>query len=267
MTLGAIVPDGGRGCGDRESGGCYAEIGIGPGGMPIEYFLVDPPQLLDPKLGISRKSAIGVKLIQRQDGSGVWDVYDWIGEENYPNVADMVEEIRHFGMSRRFELASDDEYAKITSDSLYFLIHRRAWIGNCEPYYKTYIPVGVDALTRYNPCPKNFNSHKMMMEQTDQCKDLQPCLGLCWNDIEGGEPYPPDSLPFQADPRRVVRKMPWGEYRAVSAPDLEYESPDYHPAIFFRGHLSRIVVVKGDKSDAKKKKLAKCTLPVEDVEK
>jgi len=85
-----------RGCGTRCRGGLYAECGMGPNGSPVENFLMDPPVLLDfARIGVIPR---GTHLVER---NGATHLFDWIGAESYPNVADFIEEVRRFGLSRR----------------------------------------------------------------------------------------------------------------------------------------------------------------------
>ena len=74
-----------RGCGSRKKGGVYLTVAEGPGGKPIEHFLIDPPIPVDlQQLGIGPR---GIHLVER---NGVWHVFDVVGTKHYPNVADYV---------------------------------------------------------------------------------------------------------------------------------------------------------------------------------
>jgi hypothetical protein len=58
-----------RGCGIRQPGGAYLAVPLGPGGTPIEHFLIDPPILINPdSLGLS---AVGVTIIDRDGATHV----------------------------------------------------------------------------------------------------------------------------------------------------------------------------------------------------
>jgi hypothetical protein len=85
-----------RGCGYRQPGGAYFAIPLGPGGHPVEEFLIDPPILIDAeRLGAA---SVGVTLIKRD---GITHVLDIVGREHYPTVAEFVDEARRMGVSRR----------------------------------------------------------------------------------------------------------------------------------------------------------------------
>ena len=47
-----------RGCGYRQPGGAYFAIPLGPGGRPIEVFLITPPVVIDDpaRLGLGRSA-------------------------------------------------------------------------------------------------------------------------------------------------------------------------------------------------------------------
>src|SRR5579859_7564153 len=85
-----------RGCGYRQPGGAYFAVPLGPGGRPVEEFLIDRPIVVDAaKLGAA---AVGVTLLERD---GVTHVLDIVGREHYPTVAEFVDEVRRLGVSRR----------------------------------------------------------------------------------------------------------------------------------------------------------------------
>lgn len=224
-----------RGCGERKEGGVYCEVGMGPGGRPTEDFLVCPPQKISPaELGVS---PIGVKLVEHQ---GVWHIIDWVGSEHYPNVADMIEEIRCFGLSRRLPRTLD--FAKLTEQSRILLVHARAWIDNFGAYADNW------AAGRYNRCPKHIESH-------DLPDAPAMCCGGYWQDVEWGG--------ATADPRNVRRVMPAFDYTAAQRP--AHLTPRYAPAIFASFPISRLVVIKGrnGEHEAAQEKASKAGLPVE----
>ena len=73
-----------RGCGRRTLGGVYVEVKLakrGETGTAIEKFLIDPVRDVPEGLGIPAR---GVAILERPDGSGVYDVWDRIGVKNYP---------------------------------------------------------------------------------------------------------------------------------------------------------------------------------------
>lgn len=203
MSLGSAE----RGCGKRQKGGVYAEVPLSPFGKPVEEFLLEPPVELDvEQLGLS---PIGVKLLERD---GITHVLDWVGESHYPNVADMVEEIRNLGLSRRLPRTLD--FSRLTAGSRILLVHRRAFVRNWADV------VGAPAA----PCPKRREvEHEIDHEETT------PCVGVWWRDLEGLEE---DGL---------TRKMPAFDYTG-SAPAVPAEYG--RPALFASFPIVNLAVIR-----------------------
>jgi hypothetical protein len=214
-----------RGCGERVAGGVYSECGLSPNGRPLEDFLIDSPVPVPPSLPIT---PMGVQLIERE---GAWHILDWVGSEHYPNVADFVEEVRRFGMSRR--LPKNLDWSKLTPASRHLLVHARAHVSKCTEYAEW-------------TCPKGYNDHaprKVLSMLTEGVPSpdtallrVEPCLccaGFWWRDIEGGD----------GDEGEVVRRMPSFSYIAHARPATL--KPDYWPAFFAAFPISRLVVVAG----------------------
>lgn len=224
-----------RGCGLRESGGVYAETGIGPGGAPLEFFLADPPLRIDKQeLCVTE---LGVHLLEVD---GVWHILNIVGQENYPNVADWLEEARRFGVSTRCELPSAREYAKITLQSRLLQAHARAWTDEFAHYYADWCPVEPGHVT-YEPCPKMIYEH-LGFVHNPEATEATMCAGIWWNDVEGGIPRDDPSLPFSENPRYVLREMPSFTYAAARPPEgLQHNS--YQLAIFGVFPITRLVVV------------------------
>lgn len=110
-----------RGCGTRAQRGIYLVQHLGPDGLPLEAFMVDPTAESDLRaLGIT---SIGVQLI---DHGGTHSVFDMVGSSHYPNVADFLEEARRHGVSRR--LPKNLPFEQITPASRLVLLHQRAVI-------------------------------------------------------------------------------------------------------------------------------------------
>ena len=268
MALGALVPPQGRGCGSRKSGAIYAEVGVGPNGMPVEHFLVDPPIKIDKaEYGLSD---VGVKLVERE---GVYHIFDIIGEAFY-QVADYVEETRRFGASRR--LPSTLDFSKLTADSRLILLHKRAWTDKFEEYAKGWVSVG--PYPDYKPCPKNWDGHKYLFGEMreglgDNLKEYDCCLGFVWQDVEGGMPIPVSSDPKDTINARwfargVVRKMPSFQYEAAKPPAVLVNPEDrgYHLAIFMSLPITRLAVVAGEKARESLAKAQAAKLSVEMVD-
>jgi hypothetical protein len=111
-----------RGCGTRVAGGCYVECGTSENGVPIEFWLEDPPldwaQIGKFEWFESHRAPIVV------EHNGANHLVIWIGEEFYPNVFDFIEETRVLGASRR--IPSGFDFSQITAGSRMILVHPRA---------------------------------------------------------------------------------------------------------------------------------------------
>lgn len=209
-----------RGCGTRKRGGIYGECGLSPWGSPLEDFLMDPPVPVDPAaLGIS---PIGVTLID-DPAAGATHVLDWVGETHYPNAADLLEEVRRFGLSRRLPRTLD--FSRLDARSRILLVHRRALITDVSAYTQDW----------RRACPKSLAEH------ADPPHAASFCAGIWWEDVSGGASLEATAGPL-ADPRQVRRTMPSYAYVARAAPPGV--TPAYAPAIFASFPLSRLVVIR-----------------------
>lgn len=236
-----------RGCGTRIAGAAYLEVATSPFGQPVEYFLVDPPVRVDTAaMGLS---PVGLKIFERPRCPGVYDVYDWVGSEHYPNVADFVEEARRFGISRR--IAHTAQFEQLGPDSRLILIHSRAWLRDANAYLTE----------RRRPCPKGLPEHALDAQWPPMC------AALWWEDIEGG--YQPEDVDLDIDYREVFRAFP------PAHPQFRYggrerprhvEAPQYAPAIFASFPLHRIAVVRGGNHEQTAARASKAALPLEIVD-
>jgi len=210
-----------RGCGRRVQGGIYAECGTSRNGKPVEAFLLCPPIVVDNKaLGLT---PVGVKVIEDKIGDlVVHNVWDWIGSVYYPNVADFVEEVRRFGMSRRLPRTLD--YGKLNSDSRMYLLHSRAYINEPIPYHTERIggrALGYD----WAWCP---------LGRHDQ-HDQSTCAGLWWEDLRGEK---------KKDGRIVERFRPSFAYTGALPPHRA--TPNCTLAVFAAFPIYRLAIVRAD---------------------
>jgi hypothetical protein len=240
-----------RGCGIREAGGVYLSTPLGPNGTPVEWFLVDPPFRVDAemkrRLGLGNK---GVKLKERPDRegnpSGIWDVWDVVGQNNYPNVADMIQEIKAMGVSRR--IASNEDFAKLSGQSKLLLLHERAWIDNHFDYYGSLYMENrdleeqdKDRMASDLGCPRWMIQDLTSLEPHScdpEGNSGEMCLGVVYDDVEGGEELYDPSLKA----RTVKRTIGDTTYLARSRPGgIE---PIYGLAVFGRFPIARIDVIR-----------------------
>jgi len=226
-----------RGCGKRKKGGVYGETELSPFGRPVEEYLIDPPQVIDPdEFGLT---AVGPKLIEFEDGRTL--IMDWVGKSHYPNVADFIEEVREMGLSRR--LPKSFPFEKVDGQTMIAIVHERGHIENVDEYER----FGGNEYWK-GPCPLNKSEH------LDEGYGGM-CAGYWWTDI--------------AD-RKVEEgmiQMPSFSYRAVERP--AGVEPEYKPAIVAIFPMSRLAVVRDDEGGLHEDafgKAQKAGLPVALVE-
>jgi hypothetical protein len=198
--------------------------------MPVEHFLLDYPIRVPPDL-LNSLSHIGVQMFNR---NGVWHLADRIGRTYYPNVADLIEEIRRYGLSRRLPATLD--FSQLTWDSRILLVHDRAYIENFSEWPTWSCPKG-----RVDHFP---SSHPAFC-----------CAGLWWEDVDGGEP---------GEGRHVLRQMPSFSYAGRTRP--EGVEPVYTPAFFASFPPTRLVVVAGQQSASRLDKLRRSEITAEEVD-
>lgn len=210
-----------RGCGKRVPAGIYAETRLSTGGQPIETFIVDPPKRIDiQSWGLTAR---GAKLVEV---GGIWHIFDIVGREHYPHVADMVEETRRKGASRR--LAGNLDFSRLTLESRLVLIHARAVIENFDEYPR---PPRVT-------CPRF--EHLTRLEET--------CAGLWWHDIPERD--------LAADESGLYQRSIPGDVTYHAIPRMEGIVPQYHHGIFMRLPVTNLTVIAGrnrqEESEAEK---------------
>lgn len=276
-----------RECGSRKEGGTYATCPLSPYGMPLEHFIsCKPVPIIADDYNLSN---IGVKLVDIEevcleckgvtpekkkkakyttpcpacDGTGtetVTHVFDIVGGEYYPNVADFLEEARRMGVSRRLELDNNLQYARLTKRSRLMLLHRRAVINNPLDLFKGLEYTEALRLFRAG-CPKGLIEHAPAESNTPYpavlVKTSRPpgCAALYWHVIEGGEEIPEtlpiliagqsrkglDRMPEIPSNRFVNRKLAAGTYRGYALP--EGVTPEYALGIFAVFPIVKIDVV------------------------
>jgi hypothetical protein len=303
-----------RQCGYRKSGGIYAEVPTSIHGKPLEHFLACPPVKIDPQEYRLHPKGLGVKLVElpetcekckgggsvlriyqgetagkptdvtvgyvcpKCNGLGVESVahvFDIVGQDNYPNVADFLEEARRLGVSRRLELEGG-EYARLTPRSRLILLHKRAVIENPEPLYGAMGDLELARMRRAD-CPKKLAAHRL-----DKLPDIDPpvwatphvapgCAALYWHLLEGGK-IVPETAEAEERIRRgskevvagrfVERRLESGTYRGYCPP--EGVEPVYGLGIFAVFPLVKIVVIDPEGEHKEEvDKASRAELPVE----
>lgn len=253
-----------RGCGVREPGGIYfvtpkCEKPDPDRCAPVTRFLFCPPLPLGGLEIVKR----GVTLIERPDGSGINDVYDWVGEGAYPNTADMVEEIKRMGLSRRASKSLD--FSLLGPGSLIFLVHARAIVTNAAEVYE-YIRQEVEETPDHSHtfnCPCGNPNHARLPGSPVPELDQETCAGLWWETLTKADPI----YDLAAPRRSATRTVGSTTYRGYSAPyDLTMA---YEAGIFARFPITRLEVVAdpdGEEADTAYERLENARLPVREVE-
>jgi hypothetical protein len=270
-----------RGCGVRVQGGIYAEVATSPDGRPIEEFLVEPPIPVPPDVGLPARGVILVEDHRRHmwlpgvDGldmhTPIWNIVDRIGSTNYPNVADIVEETRAFGGSRRLPPTLD--FSKLTEFSQLWWAHDRADIENYADYYPH--------LEHFPYCRKRNIHHKAVVAlgpsgPREYYQGAEPgqldhnpgsmCVGLWWEDLD------PLTVSQQVtffpglgnEHGGYLRVMPAFGYCGRRRP--EGVTPRYRLALFARLPLARIVVVRGEGFNEAMERASAAQILVEEVD-
>ena len=125
-----------RGCGKRKPGGVYVCSKLSPHGVPLEEYLIDPPEFY----GGER---FRVPIIFERNGAN--HLLFWVGKEFYPYPSDFIEEVRRFGASKRVPV--EFPIQKLTAWSLMFFVHPLAIIRDHQ------------TLPPPPRCPKRMKSH------------------------------------------------------------------------------------------------------------
>lgn len=163
------------GCGYRRQGKVYmySDMKKHLEKYKFGYFVYDPPILIDDPTtwGICPQ---GISYIFKD---GVYHAVDWIGVNNYPNAADILEEA--FSMNGSGLVPLNPQIAKLTvGKSRRLLVHPRGYLNNNTSYKEKYL-----ALERIPHCfrPKGKQQHKSPLV-------AEPCASLHWQTVTGGLP-------------------------------------------------------------------------------
>lgn len=131
-----------RGCGKRVEGGAYFEVGVSDDGQPFETFWQDPP------IPWTTDTKVGQQIIERD---GTAHVVDHVGSGSYPYPADVLEEMRAHGLSRR--VSKNFSFDRLTPDSRIILVHDRALASSPERVVEHVESTVPDEVTSAMPKP------------------------------------------------------------------------------------------------------------------
>lgn len=232
-----------RACGTREAGGIYAAVSLGQWGHPIECFIPDrPPFVQWREMGISE---LGVSVID-DPRTGISHVWDIVGRNNYPNVADFLEEARILGVSRR--LPPHLPWHKITRESRLILLHSRAVIGNEDDY------ASVEPRRGEKLCP-NIISREHCGRTTIEPHEGRPpvgarppaCARFWWQDLDADNPQERTGERISRQVCETVRYE--ARQRAVGI------NPQYSTGIILKLPLSAIEIIRDNELATHRKHL------------
>jgi hypothetical protein len=224
-----------RGCGFRVEGGIYAEVPVGKAGVPLERFMYCEPitRVANNKGEIAPiaqawgLSPRGVSLIAFNGHVNVVDIVGSSDIDGYYNAADILEETRLYGLSRRLELQEQD-YALLGPGSLLVLAHARGSKINASDY-------ALDRPDPYRWCPKNLPEHEpSILTGMCACLHYEGLMGANANDA--------------LNPRAVTRTVGDTEYSGFAWP--EGVDPDKHELALIAGFpIHNLAVVKHPDAD------------------
>lgn len=213
------------GCGTRKSGYVYMYTDMQKWlrTYPLSYFLYDPPVLVS-NPGDWGLSAQGISYVEK---GGVTHAMDWIGKENYPNTADILEELLQFDGSGLIPL-SPGITKLIPGKSRRLLFHPRGYLHNAgiyrEHFQETDRPV----------CILSPDDYRRSMHLDHDANQM--CAGLHWQDVLGLSPEP--------DSRLGVRRNGDTIYRAAGP--IIGEPPQYDLALVAWLPIDELHIVEGD---------------------
>jgi hypothetical protein len=167
------------------------------------------------------------------EGKPVFDMWDWIGENNYPNPMDWFMEITKLGFHQLVQRTF--EFDKLTPESNYIGVHARASIVPVELMYKK-MP---DDLP---PCPRMNKYHVKNSDIQETCFSL----------------LDEDLVDLSVNPgEKVVRQAPSFTYTGLTTV-LDQKPENYQPAAFIKlplGRLCQFLVYKDKELDTHKSAL------------
>lgn len=228
-----------RACGNRIAGGVYLEVGVGPKGHPIEEFICDPPRPVDEAaLGMSARGMSAVDIAERTY------VFDHVGSD-YPNAADIIEEGKHQGFSRRVQRNFD--FAKLDPTSRLALVHPRA-IADHRAVLEMVEPSKVDGSKNPADCPQDIGfAHCGKLptghEQPSQINGTQMCARMWWQDLDPDREKPQELRQTSAG-RWVERQLGDTRYHAMARPLMSKHEPSWRAGIILILPIHQIVVVR-----------------------
>lgn len=107
--------------------------------FPFSYFVYDPPIML-PSLEAWGMTSTGITYNLRA-GTDIYDAYDVVGCDNYPNSSDVLEEWENGWMSTLAPQMGNGMKLLVPGKSRVIAVHARGWIDDYRPYREKYIDI------------------------------------------------------------------------------------------------------------------------------
>lgn len=230
-----------RGCGVRSPGGIYIEVPLSRHGRPLRDFLIDPVVRVPDDLDLVPRGVTLMERVNNDGPTGIYDVWDHVGERHYPNVADFVQELSRMGLSRRVQGSLD--FSKLSPHSKIILMHSRAYLENAHDLYRAIGDEAHDYGHPRNrwwncPCCDRHPDHQQYPVYAHGSNDLMPtCIGSAWQVVTGGELV----IDPKVSPRWVKRKVGSTTYHANKKP-VGFK-PEFSRGIFLILPASKLTVI------------------------
>jgi hypothetical protein len=238
-----------RACGYPKAGKIYLYIPAGDegkfAGKPTFAFALCPTWPLPDGFGLS---AQGMQLrpqmrdgqqVINAEGKPVFDMWDWIGEGQYPNPMDWFMEITKLGFHQLVQRTL--EFDKLTPESMYYAVHRRAHIFRAHELMGQ-LPAGL------MPCPKHIPLHDLPSQ--DYIRDgSDTCFRLLQTDLMGNK---------EDAGTHITRGMPSFSYFGWVT-RIEQKEDEYQAAAYVSlpiGRLAQFLVYKDPAENSHEKALA-----------
>lgn len=142
-----------RGCGTRVPGAAYVCTDFSPFGLPPSAFLFDPPWVPQDKEGnFHLPNPVGLHFVENKELEK-YDLWDWIGEHDYPFFPDFWEEFLRYGLSRRISVTAD--FDKLSRNSYIIGFHKRGVLSGTYHLYE-HLRDEWEYGTGEDICPKNL---------------------------------------------------------------------------------------------------------------
>ena len=226
MTKGSIR----RGCGKRAAGGVYLTTELSTRGIPLRYFLIDPPwvPMVDGEVWLPPVQGLAIE--PRPSDPNIWDVWDWIGAGGYPFFPDFYEEGARFEFSRRSP--PDLNFELLTTKSYHVYVHPR---GLPENHLRGNLHADLVDGVSLEVCPTDSSDAEHYTKEF--------CTGLLWQLV--GTEHIPGRLHVVEIPRDF--KPPTFRYYAATPP--KGFVPKWVPAAVLKLPIHKIEVIQDPLSD------------------